>query len=83
MSKFIAYPALNPHNIIKGMTRGMTKSPSDPYFVVLIGNYILNQMGKETVLDEIRLHMATLFHSAIMKYKIDEEIKRRCQESLQ
>ena len=52
-------------------------------YVITCGNHILRMMRKETILDEIKIHTATLFHSAIMKYKIDEEIRRRCQESLQ
>ena len=52
-------------------------------YVITCGNHILRMMRKETILDEIKIHMATLFHSAIMKYKIDEEIRKRCQESLQ
>lgn len=71
MSKSIAYPSLNPHNI----TRGMTKTNLDPHFVVLIGNYILNKMEKETVIDEAKLHMKTLFHSVIMSYKIKERLE--------
>lgn len=47
----------------------------DPYFVVLIGNYILNRMSKETAADEAKLHTKTLFHSVIMSYKIKERLE--------
>lgn len=51
-------------------------------YVTQFGNYILRKMKQETILDEIKLHTATLFHSAIMNYRIKEEIDKKCQESL-
>lgn len=71
MSKSIAYPELN-NRTMKGTLKDAKVNPS---IVVLIGNYILNQMGKETAADEAKLHTKTLFHSVIMSYKIKERLE--------
>ena len=71
MSKSIAYPELN-NRTMKGTLKDAKVNPS---IVVLIGNYILNRMSKETAADEAKLHMKTLFHSVIMSYKIKERLE--------